>query len=273
MSGTFHLISDKLIADLHLTAAEKYDGYLRQLATSPYNSQARLGTVYKPVDLRASPAGLQTALRAMESTFGWWDELQDVCPRDVSLVLLDPTAEHGRPHTRGLHTICVPATRHWTETSLRTVLSHEAVHLSQKQFPLDWQRALLAWEFTHIPVSVTQPSALFERERLNPDTLVNLGGRFAWRERFIALPLFHSRTAAQATDNGVGQGVGIYWTQLCHEDCRAECYKQWCPRTARQWNEHPFESSAYLLPASPGVRRTQLLDAFSKRKIIIPPYP
>lgn len=103
----------------------------------------------------------------------------------VSVLIVNPSAEGGMPHTRAPSLICLPA--YFPEERLESTLKHELVHISQRRNPSLWRSraAQEGWE----PVDASEiPQNWLARCRLNPDTA---GARFfAWQGRHVPLPLF-----------------------------------------------------------------------------------
>jgi hypothetical protein len=123
-----------------LLRVEHEDNYHELLAACPFDTNSRKGTLYQP----ANPYVLASLTTL---TFPWDEGMRHFQSTSVSVLLLHPSAEHGRPHTRGQNTICIPETPNWTSASIQTMLHHKAVHLSQKQYPDIWKQALAeAWE-------------------------------------------------------------------------------------------------------------------------------
>jgi hypothetical protein len=104
---------------------------------------------------------------------------------DVSVLIVNPSAEGGMPHTRAPSLICLPA--YYPESKLEETLKHELVHISQRRNASLWRtRATMeGWE----PVAESEiPSSWLARCRLNPDTAA--ARFFAWQGRHVPLPLY-----------------------------------------------------------------------------------
>jgi len=103
----------------------------------------------------------------------------------VYLVQLHPSAENGYPHTRANDIICVPS--NMTLPSLEETLSHEVVHIHQRNNPAVWEQFLNreGW-FLESPETI--PFRWREKCRINPDTFQKQFWSF--NKRYIPLPLF-----------------------------------------------------------------------------------
>ena len=103
----------------------------------------------------------------------------------IEVVILHPSAEGGMPHTRAGSLICLPA--HFPESRIDSTLKHEMVHIWQRKQPSLWTTRLKmdGWE---VADEDDIPNEWLHRCRLNPDTIANRW--FAWKGRYIPLPLF-----------------------------------------------------------------------------------
>ena len=152
-------------AQQRLNLAEAQDGFFTRVRASATNRLARRNCTY------AAWNDQSLALKAAD--------LLD--PEDkVDIVILDPSAEGGMPHTRpGL--ICLPA--YYPESKLKETLRHELVHISQKRQATLWaaRASLEGWEpYSKIPTWAS-------RLRLNPDTFDTM---YAWKGRYVPLPIY-----------------------------------------------------------------------------------
>ena len=104
---------------------------------------------------------------------------------NISVLIVNPSAEGGMPHTRAPSLICLPA--YFPEERLESTIKHELVHISQRRNPSLWRTraAQEGW----VPVDESEiPQHWLARCRLNPDTA---GARFfAWQGRHVPLPVF-----------------------------------------------------------------------------------
>ena len=153
-----------------LSQAEIFDGYLAACQQDPSNQAARRLCSYTPWPDQSLGAAYQKYTKS-------------------PLVILDPSAEGGMPHTRAGSIICLPA--YFPESKIMTTLQHEEIHVSQREFPDFWTDKLRmdGWE----PVSSRSaeheiPEAWLSLCRFNPDTFQSRW--WAWRNYYIPLPLF-----------------------------------------------------------------------------------
>lgn len=111
----------------------------------------------------------------------------------LDVVYLDPRADAGLPHTRGLRGIALPVFLLW-EPNEKTI-QHEIIHLSQKQFPRRWWAWYArVWNFRRATEKEFMgiPERWRARRRVNPDTL---GSPYTvWNDRWIPLSVFISET-------------------------------------------------------------------------------
>jgi len=146
------------------TAAEEIDKYRQKCRDSPLNFLARKGQTYMP----------------------WMDQsLSSYEKEGEKIIVINPTAEGGLPHTRPPNIIVIPA--HYPPHMLEDTLRHERIHLHQRKFPLQWEARAIqdGW----VKVKEEQiPSNLLERIRYNPDTI--LAGFWAWDGVWVPLCLF-----------------------------------------------------------------------------------
>ena len=104
---------------------------------------------------------------------------------DIHVVILNPSAEGGMPHTRAPAVICLPA--YFSESRLADTLKHELVHISQRRIPEVWETRARMEGWVRVSESVI-PDNWLRRCRLNPDTAA--ARFFAWEGRHVPLPLF-----------------------------------------------------------------------------------
>lgn len=144
-----------------LKIAESQDGFFAKVKGSAVNRLARVRCTYQAWNDQS------LAVKAKA--------LLDPEDRDaVNIIILDPSAEGGMPHTRpGI--ICLPA--HYPESKLKETLEHEMIHISQKRQATLWasRASIEGWE----PVRPGLiPDFWASRLRLNPDTFNTL---YAWK--------------------------------------------------------------------------------------------
>ena len=101
------------------------------------------------------------------------------------IIVMNPSAEGGLPHTRPPNIIAIPA--HYPTHMLEETLRHERVHLHQRKFPLQWEARAIQDGWVKVEDGVI-PSKLLARVRLNPDTI--MAGFWAWDGIWVPLCLF-----------------------------------------------------------------------------------
>jgi hypothetical protein len=147
-----------------LSAAEQIDSYRKKCKESPLNFLARKGQTYLP----------------------WMDQtLNSYQQWDEQIIVMNPSAEGGLPHTRPPNIIAIPA--HYPPHMLEETLRHERVHLHQRKFPLQWEARAIQDGWVKVDEEVI-PSKLLARVRLNPDTI--MAGFWAWDGIWVPLCLF-----------------------------------------------------------------------------------
>lgn len=103
----------------------------------------------------------------------------------VSVLIVNPSAEGGMPHTRAPSLICLPA--YYSEEKLKHTIQHEMIHISQRKQPSLWKTRAEMDGWKQVSASVI-PEQWLNRCRLNPDTIA--ARFFAWEGRHVPLPLF-----------------------------------------------------------------------------------
>ena len=159
---------NQALAEQRLALAEQEDGFFARVKASAVNRLARRNCTYEAWNDQS----LAVKARALLDPEDRW----------VDIVILDPSAEGGMPHTRpGL--ICLPA--YYPESKLKETLVHEMLHISQKRQPTLWasRASLEGWSPRHGII----PDFWASRLRLNPDTFSTL---YAWQGRYVPLPVY-----------------------------------------------------------------------------------
>jgi hypothetical protein len=152
-----------------LSVAESIDGYNNLCKKDTINALARSRCSYTVWNDQSLAVKAKSFLRN----------------KSVDVVILNPSAEGGMPHTRGDSLICIPA--YHSERSLEETLMHEMIHIEQKQQPALWRMKMELEGWKAIDEGVI-PEIWRRRVRLNPDTCS--ARWFAWRGRYVPLPLF-----------------------------------------------------------------------------------
>jgi hypothetical protein len=186
----------------HLNRAEEIDGYRGACGASFSNATAR-----KLCSYRASMVSSVEADRLLAEV----DKIDLL--NSATIIVMDPSAENGYPHTRAPNLVCMPTTSIEGKSTedLATTLRHEAIHLHQRANPERW--IALCKKEGWVPLATTGPSMiphnLLNRCRLNPDTFYEAAGQFwAWKGQYVPLPLFSTEYPSNLGD------VVIKWYDL-----------------------------------------------------------
>jgi len=156
-----------------LERAEHIDGFQELCKRNEVNRLARMKCSYTAWNDQSLAEKAKAFLGTMEAG------------DDIHVVILNPSAEGGMPHTRAPAVICLPA--YFSEARLPDTLKHELVHISQRRIPEVWETRARMEGWVRVSESVI-PENWLRRCRLNPDTV---GARFfAWEGRHVPLPLF-----------------------------------------------------------------------------------
>lgn len=219
-----------------LAYAESLDNYLERVAKSPINAYVRRGTNYKPT--------LHTVNRFVPNEKnGLWPNGQ--------VIWMTDEADGGLPHTRPSRYICLPASL--PEKDLARTLTHERIHLSQRQKTKTWLSMLAkAWGFS--VYHGTLPEKLTSMQRLNPDLI--MFPTMMWKETYVPYAIFKSSKPSSLSD------IKVVWfdvqTRTVHDN------------PPKGWNdffgvipqgEHPFEIAAYILTSESKSPAKQALTA------------
>jgi hypothetical protein len=159
-----------------LERAEHIDGFQELCKRNEVNRLARTKCSYTTWNDQSLAEKAKAFLPLMQSIGGG---------EDLSVVILNPSAEGGMPHTRAPAVICLPA--YFSEARLPDTLKHELVHISQRRIPEVWETRARMEGWVRISESVI-PDNWLRRCRLNPDTAA--ARFFAWEGRHVPLPLF-----------------------------------------------------------------------------------
>jgi hypothetical protein len=152
-----------------LAHAERYDRFVQRCNDCLINRLARVKCSYTAWNDQSLAIKAKSFLQGEE----------------VSVLIVNPSAEGGMPHTRAPSLICLPA--YYPEAKLEETLKHELVHISQRRNASLWltRAKMEGWE----PVDESEiPQNWLARCRLNPDTAATRF--FAWQGRHVPLPLY-----------------------------------------------------------------------------------
>jgi hypothetical protein len=167
----------------------------------------------------------------------WHDQKVAEELRPLNVVILNPSAEGGMPHTRAPAIICLPA--YFPEEKMEETIKHEKVHLDQRTNLERWKEKLLDEGWTEEQEDDV-PEEWRKRCRLNPDTYYS---RFyAWLGRYIPLPLFIR------TDKPELKEVEVRWWDKKEERLMKTpptSYTKTYGNRSDSEMEHPFELYAY----------------------------
>jgi hypothetical protein len=225
-------------ADICLNIAERIDGYRTAVDTSTMNRKARTGQVY------AAEINL-VGLEIKESPKPWWSG---------QVLWLNGSADGGLPHTRPPGYICLPSTIN--KASLDKTLLHERVHLSQRRYVKEWN-AFFEKEWKMKVWSGSLPEKLEESRRLNPDLMQV--PFYIWRDKWVTYGAFND------TQNPTLQNASTVWY-----DIETKVTSKMPPTGWTDFfgplisDEHPWETSAYLVTDKNNSPAYKALEAFVK---------
>jgi hypothetical protein len=207
-----------------LKKADTIDKYQSACQRDALNARARIGCDYVP----------------------WHDQSQGYKAQKIvgsgyHIVIMNPSADAGLPHTRATNLICIPA--FFPQERLQETLQHEMIHVNQRENEERWKEQLIQQGWS--PVSEWEAIASIPQEhlrrcRLNPDTI---SCRFqAWGNRYVPLPLFIR------DDKPSLKETVVKWYDLEDERLRSDppiSYTKRYGKVGMSSQEHPFELWAY----------------------------
>lgn len=209
-----------------LALAEKSDHYQEMCKKDPVNALARARCSYTPWNDQSLAAKAKAFLNGMKGIPGG---------TGVEVVILNPSAEGGMPHTRPGPLICIPA----YHTNLEETLRHEMVHIQQRREPALWKMKVEADGWKAVDEAQI-PEVWRRRCRLNPDTCA--ARWFAWQGRYIPLPLFVREDKPDLRD------VVVRWFDLEEGIVKSSPPSSFSKRYGElgaSSMEHPYELWAY----------------------------
>lgn len=215
-----------MAASTLLNQAEGIDGYRAACSASFSNAVARKSCIYTPAMVSQKEA--DRLLAAVDRI----DLLNS-----ANVIVMNPAAENGYPHTRPLDIVCMPTTsiEGVSTDVLENTLRHEAIHLHQRANPETWVAICRkeGWEPIQ-PAAI--PLRLRGRCRLNPDTF-RPHQFWAWRSRHVPLPLFSTDSPSNLGD------VVVKWYDLEEGRLLSSSPQSFKARygLAPSQPEHPFE--------------------------------
>jgi hypothetical protein len=208
---------------MSLEVAEKADGYQAMCKRDVVNARARARCSYTLWNDQSLAIQAKAFLKAL---------LND---SSVDVVVLNPSAEGGMPHTRAGPLICIPA----YHTGLEETLRHEMVHIQQKKDPSTWKMKMEIEGWKAVADAVI-PEVWRRRCRLNPDTCMVRW--FAWQGRHVPLPLFVREDKPDLRD------VVVRWYDIEEGIVKSSPPSSFFRRYGRLGTssmEHPYELHAY----------------------------
>jgi hypothetical protein len=213
-------------AQATLKTAESLDSYELASSSCPINSKARTFCQYIAwQDQSLSEKAVASAAAAKAES------------KDITVVILSPSAEGGMPHTRAPNVICLPA--YFPEERLAETMEHELVHIDQRKNPQAWREKLAAHGWT--PASREEiPQQWRSRVRINPDT--HTAQFWKWAGRYIPLPLF------EREDKPVLREISVRWWDTLDQRLNSlppTSFTQKYGSLGASSMEHPYELYAY----------------------------
>jgi hypothetical protein len=207
-----------------LEQADRLDNYQTACQRDALNARARRQCDYVP----------------------WHDQsdgyaIQKTVGSSVHVIIMNPSADAGMPHTRAPNVICFPA--YFSKERLPETLHHEMIHIYQRQNPEAWKERLVMEGWS--PVSEWDavqkiPREHLQRVRLNPDTIAC---RFqAWEGRYVPLCLFEREDKPNLRE------TTVRWFDLENGKLRHDPPNTLIRRygqISKSAQEHPFELWAY----------------------------
>jgi hypothetical protein len=212
-----------LAAEL-LQKANELDNYQTAFTKDALNARARRNCDYIPWHD-------QTDAKKIQQTLG----------NKYHIIIMNPSADGGLPHTRAPNIICIPA--HFPKERLQETLQHEMIHIDQRENAERWREQLLqqGWvPLTEWEAISKIPKEYIRRCRLNPDTIAC---RFqAWEGRYVPLPLFVREDKPSLRE------TTVRWYDLKEEKLHLDPPQSFVKRygnVSSSSQEHPFELWAY----------------------------
>jgi len=213
-----------------LERAEHIDKYRERCEKNEMNRRAREGHNYEFGYIG------ETAANFLRDSV---EELPIV--RENEIVILESDAENGYPHTRPHNLICLPASmckEEPTSRSMKITLLHEAMHVHQRKYTAEWNRACMNAGWSEINSNII-PQEFQDRVRLNPDTIYTQF--WAWDNYNVPLPIF-KRTDTPRMDN-----VAIQWFDIRMNSLSHSPPPSYTATYGSEIGEHPYEIYADML--------------------------
>jgi hypothetical protein len=228
-----------------LVGAERIDGYRRACKQNQLNWSARHGQGYElsSISERATTF-LSDGVATLPLLAG------------MEFAILNPEADGGLPHTRPPNLICLPSSLCREEAiskQFRITLIHEAIHISQRQDPILWEKFCRKEGWTPVPPEKI-PDEIVERCRINPDTISC--PFWAWEKFHVPLPLFVPSFSPTLSN------TKIQWLDLRTGALLHNFPKSFEEKYGRKFGqpEHPYEIYAEIFSEEEITTREEILQ-------------
>lgn len=228
----------------YLATAEALDGYRAACRKNAMNWAARDGQGYEMATLS-------------EKAEHFLQIVADAIPilEGSEIVILNPEADNGFPHTRPPNYICLPASncREKEATKeFRITLAHEAIHVHQRMRPELWRRFVEKEGWSWVPTE-TVPAEFRERTRINPDTMAC--PFWAWESYMVPMPLFRPYRRPTLAN------AEIEWLDMRSGTLFKDAPRTFLAKYGAQIHqpEHPYEIYAEIFSEA-GVETTEELE-------------
>jgi hypothetical protein len=228
-----------------LERAEAIDGYRQACNENSLNAQAREGHVYELSNITLQSYNfLRNAIDDYPILEG------------SEYAILDSTADNGFPHTRPNNLICLPASmckEAPASKDFRVTLVHEGIHIHQRKFKNEWDKALekAGWN----PISKDSiPEEFRDRVRINPDTM--MCPFWAFKTYHVPLSIFRHIESPKLND------VVVEWLDLRTGAVFHEPPKSFREKYTRSFQqpEHPYEIYAEIFSEAGFISSDQILE-------------
>lgn len=231
-----------------LERAEAIDGYRRTCSRNPLNAKAREGHDYELSNITVK------AYNFLRNAIDDYPLLQG-----SEFAILDSTADAGFPHTRPNNLICLPNSlckEAPATNNFRITLLHEGMHIHQRKFKSEWDRAMERAGWT--PISKDRiPEEFRDKVRINPDTMMS--PFWAFKKFHVPLPMF--RKENPKLNDAVVEWMDIRTGALFHDPPKVFTEKY--GKSIHQ-PEHPYEIYAELFSEAKYISSDEVLENLKK---------
>jgi len=234
MYGTQVTVVPKQDQIATLAEWESIDHYRSLIAMSPINAKARQYPYIPATETNPSSFLLVSSVPIQGP---------------LQLIYMDGLSDAGLPHTRGTKGIVLPVFDLWKPNG--KTMTHELVHLSQKQYPerwFNWYKKYWGFRQATTEERRSVPVKWMDRRRLNPDRLID--EFVVWKNQYMPLSVF---TSEETPD-----------LRYCKRGFWDLKMTQWTWEAPPGWSEvfttgindeHPHEISAHWIDGSAGAAR------------------